>query len=226
MDKVRKGLPWLALAMLVTGTYLALNWAPPTWDMGNVYRIIFIHVPCMWMALMLLTINFCFSVAYLFKPGWGKDAFAEACAEVGLVFGLIGVVLGSIWGRPTWGVYWSWDPLLTTFAIMMVAYTGYLALRKFIEDPERRAVWSAVVAIISAVDVPIVYFSVRWWRSLHQVQSSPKTVDPQMVKVLRWNAFAVLFLMIWFVWTRYRLARAIRDNEVALPPEAPSKEAA
>jgi heme exporter protein C len=156
---------------------------------------------------------------YLFKPSWGADALAESSAEVGLVFGSIGTVLGSIWGRPTWGVYWSWDPRLTTVAILLVAYAGYLALRKFIEDPERRATWSAVVAIISAVDVPIVYFSVKWWRSLHQVQSSPKTVDHNMVFALRWHAIGVLFLTIWFVWNRYRLARKRLETEVALPPD-------
>jgi heme exporter protein C len=218
---VRKGLPVLALAMLGWAAYLDLSWAPPTWDMGNVYRIIFIHVPCMWMALLLLTVNFVCAVVYLLKPSWGADALAESTAEVGLAFGSVGVVLGSIWGRPTWGVYWSWDPRLTTFAIMMVAYAGYMALRKFIEDPERRAVWSAVVAIISAVDVPIVYFSVRWWRSLHQVQSSPKTVDPAMVHALHVSSYAVLFLMLWFLWTRYRLARVTLAREVALPPELP-----
>lgn len=222
MQVVRKVLPWLGLAGLVSGAYYALFWAPPAWDMGDVQRIMYVHLPCMWMALSLLTINFVCAVVYLFKPSWGADAMAEASAEVGLVFGGIGTVLGSIWGRPTWGVYWSWDPRLTTVAILLVAYAGYLALRKFIEDPERRAVWSAVVAIISAVDVPIVYFSVRWWRSLHQIQSSPKTVDPNMVFALRWHAIGVLFLTVWFVWARYRLARAKLEREVALPPELPA----
>ena len=221
MDKVRRALPWLSLALLIPGAYWVLIGAPRTWDMGEVYRIFYIHVPCMQIALGLLTVNFVAAVTYLMKPSWGADALAEASAEVGLVFGSIGVCLGSIWGRPTWGVYWSWDPRLTTFAIMMVAYAGYMALRKFIEDAERRAVWSAVVAIISAVDVPIVYFSVRWWRSLHQVQSSPATVDHSIVLPFRFQYFGILFLMIWFVWTRYRLARMSRDREVALPPELP-----
>jgi len=221
LEKVRKVLPWVGLAGLVSGAYWALLWAPPAWDMSDVQRIFYIHLPCMFMALSLLTINFVAAVTYLLKPSWGADAMAEASAEVGLMFGLLGTTLGSIWGRPTWGVYWSWDPRLTTVAILLVAYAGYLALRKFIEDPERRAVWSSVVAIISAVDVPIVYFSVRWWRSLHQVQSSPQTVDHNMVFAFRWQAFAVLFLTIWFVWTRYRLARVRLAREVALPPELP-----
>ena len=147
-------------------------------------------------------------MAYLFKPSWKTDALAEASAEVGLLFGAVGVLLGSIWGKPTWGVYWTGIPRLTTAAIMLVAYMGYLALRRFVEDPEKRAVWSAVVGIIASVDLPIVWFSVKWWRSLHQVQSTPKTVDPDMVLPLRLNAFAFLALVTLFILHRYRIAMA------------------
>jgi len=115
-------------------------------------------------------------------------------------------------------VYWSWDPRLTSEAILLVAYAGYLALRRFIDDAERRAVWSAVVGIIIAVDIPIIWFSVRWWRSLHQMQSSPSTVDPDMVRALRWNAFAFLALWLVFISTRYLIARARIAREVEPPP--------
>ncbi len=101
---------------------------------------------------------------------------------------------------------------------MLLAYSAYLALRRWVEDPDRRAVWSAVVGIVSFVDIPIVYFSVRWWRSLHQIQSSPRTVDPQMVFALRWNAFAFLAVAIVFLVQRYRIARARRAAETPLPP--------
>lgn len=222
MQMVRKALPWLALAGLASGAYWALFWAPPAWDMSDVQRIMYVHLPAIWVGLVLLILNFAAALTYLLRPSWAADALAEASAEVGLVFGGIGTVLGSIWGRPTWGVYWTWDPRLTTVAILLVAYAGYLALRKFIEDPERRAVWSAVVAIISAVDVPIVYFSVRWWRSLHQTQSNTSTIDHDMLKVLLWNTVATVLLAVWMVWTRYRVARANLEREVALPPELPS----
>jgi heme exporter protein C len=138
------------------------------------------------------------------------------------MFGTVGVALGAIWGKPTWGVYWTWDPRLTTAAIMLVAYMGYLALRRFVEDPEKRAVWSAVVGIIAAVDLPIIWFSVKWWRSLHQVQSSPKTVDPAMVEPLRISAFAFLAFMILFIIHRYRIAMHERQSEVALPEALPT----
>ncbi len=208
----------LGVGLLVSGAWYGLFRAPPDREMGDVQRIMYVHVPAQWMALMAVTLNFFCSVAYLFRPRWSTDALAEASAEVGLFFGALGLVLGSIWGKPTWGVYWSWDPRLTSEAILLVAYAGYLALRRFIDDAERRAVWSAVVGIIIAVDIPIIWFSVRWWRSLHQMQSSPSTVDPDMARALRWNAFAFLALWLVFLSTRYLIARARTEREVAPPP--------
>jgi heme exporter protein C len=220
---LKYGLPAVAVMMLCAGAYFALVWAPPDREMGDVQRIMYAHVPSVWMALLCTTLNVGSCVAYLLKSNWQADSLAEASAEVGLLFGTVGVALGAIWGRPTWGVYWTWDPRLTTAAIMLVAYAGYLALRKFVEDPERRAVWSAVVGIIAYVDIPIVWFSVRWWKGLHQVQSTPKTVDPDMTFSLRWNAFAFLAVMIFFVWQRYRIALAARQQEVALPDALPPR---
>ncbi len=219
---VRAGVLAVGVLMLVAGGWLALSWAPPDREMGDVQRIMYAHVPAVWMALVALTLNFGASVAYLFKQSWKLDALAESSAEVGVVFGAIGVLLGAIWGRPTWGVWWDWDPRLTTAAIMLVVYTGYLVLRKFLEDPERRAQLSSVVGIIAFVDLPILWFSVRWWRSLHQVQSSPQTVDPDMTFALRFNAFAFLFVMIAFIWYRWRIAMRARDEEIALPDALPS----
>lgn len=216
---IRYALVVVAVPMLAIGAWLALAWAPPDREMGHVQRIMYAHVPSMWMALLAVTLNFGSSVAYLIRNSWKADALAEASAEVGVLFGAVGVTLGSIWGRPTWGVWWTWDPRLTSVAIMLVSYAGYLALRRFVEDPERRATWSAVAAIIAAVDIPIIWFSVKWWRSLHQIQSSPQTVDPQMTLVLRWNGLAFLALLILFIWSRYRIALQQRQRELA-PPES------
>lgn len=217
VGKLRWSLSVVAIVLLGVGSWLGLAWAPIDREMGEVYRIIYVHVPLMKLALLAVTANFVCCVIYLFKHSWKTDALAEATASVGLLFGSVGVVLGSIWGRPTWGVYWTWDPRLTTAAILLIVYGGYLALRKFVEDPERRAVWSAVVGIINAVDVPIIYFSVRWWRSLHQIQSSPSTVDPSMVSVLRWNFVALFLVMFLFIWERYRIALATRMQEISEP---------
>ena len=218
LKNVRYLLALLALGLVVWGAYLGLVWAPPDREMGDVQRIMYVHVPAMEMSLLAMTLNFLCSVLYLFRPRWTTDSLAEAFAEVGLFFGAYGLVLGSVWGKPTWGTYWTWDPRLTSMAIGLAAYAGYLALRHFVDDAERRAVWSAVVAIIIAVDVPIIYMSVRWWRSLHQMQSSPKTVDPLMVSALRWNFLAYFVLFVVFVMARYAIARARRQQETAAPP--------
>jgi heme exporter protein C len=216
------GMTVATLLLLAVGTYLGLVWTPEDREMGHVYRIIYVHVPAMWMAMLALVLNFGLCVAYLFKSSWKTDALAEASGEVGLLFGSYGLVLGAIWGKPTWGTYWDWDPRLTAMAIMLVTYTGYVALRRFVEDPEKRAVWSSVVGIISFVNLPIVWFSVKWWRSLHQVQSTPKTVDPDMVLSLRVNAWASLMLLTLFLLHRYRVALATREAEVALPEALPT----
>ena len=131
------------------------------------------------------------------------------------------LALGSIWGRPTWGIWWTWDPRLTTTAILLLIYAGYLALRAFTEDEDRRARWSAAVGVLAFLNVPIVYMSVRWWRTIHQVQSTPDTVDSFYKLALRLNAFAFLFLFIFLVGVRYYIARlerarAVRIEEAAL----------
>ncbi|MFY0522088.1 cytochrome c biogenesis protein [Archangium gephyra] len=136
------GMTAVGLGMLALGNWMGLVWTPTEREMGDVYRIIYVHVPAMWMAMLALVVNFACCVGYLLQSSWKTDALAEATAEVGLLFGTYGLVLGSIWGKPTWGTYWDWDPRLTAMAIMLVTYVAYMALRRFVEDPEKRAVWS------------------------------------------------------------------------------------
>jgi len=217
---MRYALPVVGLLMLVSGAYLGLVWVPAERDMGDVARIMYVHVPSVWMMLLASLLNFGASLWYLFRASWKVDALAEAGAEVSLVFGVIGVLLGAIWAKPTWGVYWNWDPRLTSVTIMLVTYAGYMALRRFVEDPERRARWSAVAGVFLAANSVLVWYSVKWFNSLHQPQSSPKTTYPELVLTLRWNSFAFLFIAIWFVWLRYDLAMQTRRSEVA-PPEPP-----
>lgn len=221
LDTLSRWLGAAALVALAAGLYLGLAWAPPDALMGNVQRIMYIHFPS-WLATGLgyLTAFVC-SLLYLAKrePRW--DAWAVAGVEVGLLFNATGLLTGSIWGRPTWGVWWTWDPRLTTTAVMFLLFAGYLVVRAFVEDPEARARVCALVAIVAFIDVPIVYFSVRWWRTLHQPQSSPDTVDPEMVIALRVMFLAFLLLFGHLLTKRYRLAR-IRDEveRRALEPEA------
>src|SRR5262249_28899240 len=141
------------------------------------------------------------------------DLLAASAAEVATVLTGLTLMLGSIWARPTWGVWWTWDPRVTSTAVLFLIFVGYLSLRAFVEDTERRAQWSAAVGILGALNVPIVYMSVRWWRTLHQPQSTPASVDPGYKLSLRINAIAVLILTIYFIITRYRAAQLARAAE-------------
>ena len=215
-----------ALPVLALGLYLGLAWAPPDVLMGDVQRIMYVHFPS-WVATGsgYLAAFIC-SVLYLRGRDLKYDSWAHAGVEVGLLFNATGLITGSIWGRPTWGIWWTWDPRLTWTAIMFVLFAGYLVLRAFHEDPEGRARASAVVAIIGFATLPIVYFSVRWWRTLHQPQSSPETVDPELVLPLRTMMLAFLLIFSYLLARRYELAQLEREAELAgLRPEELSPEA-
>lgn len=213
-------LPWehfvgaVGLVLLLVGVYMGLFVAPGERHMGEVQRIMYVHVPTAWSAMLAFTLVFVAAVGWLWRGKWHWDLLVEASTEVGVILGALMLAQGSIWARPTWGVWWDWDPRLTTSAVMVLSFSALLALRGFVDDPEKRATWTAVAAIIAFVDVPIVYYSVRWWRSLHQLQSSTSTMDPTMVKVLGFNGFAVLLLTVWFIARRYRIARTELDAEL------------
>ncbi len=204
--------------LLATGSFIGLVHAPPEHYMGDVQRIMYVHVPTAWNGLLTFTAAFVAALGFLLKPSWKWDALLEATLEAGVVLALMLCTQGSMWAKPTWGVWWDWDPRLTTTAVMLFSFGGVLALRHFVDDPVRRATWSAVATIIAYADVPVVYMSVRWWNSLHQVQSSPATVDSGMVLPLRINAFGVLFFIAGAVLLRSRLATWRRAAELAPPP--------
>lgn len=221
-----KLLGYLALGMFLIQPYLALVWAPPERFMGDTARIIYMHVPTQWMALLALTVNFACSVAFLFRKSFVTDALAQASAEIGLFLGTLGLITGSIWAKPTWGTWWTWDPRLVTEAILVVIYMGYLAMRRFVEDPEKRATWAAVMGIIGYVDIPVLWFSVKWWRSMHQVQSNTQTIDPVMRMVWTWSATMFLALTVAWLYQRFLIAEESRKNEIALPSSLPDAQEA
>ncbi|MFI5184143.1 MAG: cytochrome c biogenesis protein CcsA [Vicinamibacteria bacterium] len=210
------------LVLLVWGSAWGLFAAPGETYMGDVQRIMYVHVPTAWNAMLALTFAFACALASLFKGGWRWDARLEAGMEVGVVLSTLLCMQGAIWAKPTWGVWWDWDPRLTTTAVLVFAFAGILALRRFVDDPVKRAVWSAVATIVAYVDVPIVYFSVRWWNSLHQLQSTPETVSKAFHWPLRINAFGILFLMSGLIALRTRVALLRLGGELAppLPAEA------
>jgi heme exporter protein C len=214
---------WLAVAGIVCfgiGSYIGLFVAPPEQYMGEVQRIMYVHVPSAWCALLAMTIAFGSAILFLLGNDWKWDARMEGSIEVGVVLAFLLCCQGAIWAKPTWGVWWDWDPRLTTTAVLLFAFLGILALRRFVDDPVKRGVWSAVATIIAYVDVPIVYFSVRWWNSLHQQQSNPGTVSKQFWLPLRANAFGILFLMVAFIMLRARISALRLKTELAPPPLA------
>jgi len=188
--------------------------------MGDLQKIMYVHVPSAWITMLAFFVVLVFSARYLVGGRENDDLLAASAAEVGATFNGLTLLLGMLWGRPTWGVWWTWDARLTSTLVLFLIFVGYLSLRAFIDEPARRAQWSAAVGILGAINVPIVYLSVRWWRTLHQVQSSPSTVDPMYVLWLRVNAFAFLFLMAYFIRRRYEAARLERDAEIALQAAA------
>jgi heme exporter protein C len=194
--------------------------------MGDVQRIMYVHVPTAWNAMLVLTFAFGCALAYLLRGGWEWETRLEAAIEAGIVLSALLCAQGAIWAKPTWGVWWDWDPRLTTTAVMVFAFLGILALRQFVDDPVKRAVWSSVAVIIAYVDVPIVYFSVKWWNTLHQGLSTPETVSRAFHWPLRINAFGVLFLVSGMIVLRTRLARLRRQAELLPPPLSVSAEVA
>ena len=156
------------LAGLAATAVIGLFVVPPDATQGNVQRLMYVHVPAAWVTFMAFGVVFIASVAYLKTGRMQWDRVAAASAEIGVVFCVLTIVLGSPWGRPVWGTWWTWDPRLTTTAVLLLIYVGYLSLRKVADSPARRAKWSAVVGVIGFIDVPIVHQSVVWWRSLHQ----------------------------------------------------------
>jgi len=209
-----------ALLFLVASQAVGLLTSPPDRDMGDLQKIMYVHVPAAWISFIAFFVVFVASLLYLWKRQERHDLLAASAAETGAVLTGLTLALGSIWGRPTWGVWWTWDPRLTSTAILLLIYVSYLALRAFTDDDERRARWSAAVGILGFINVPIVYLSVKWWRTLHQPQSTPSTVDPDYVLGLRLNAFAFLFLLIYFVGSRYYIARLERAAEARLEERA------
>lgn len=208
-------LGWLAALGLVVGLVLAFGVAPRETVQGNVQRIMYLHVPSVLVAYLAFAVVLVASIAYLARRREGADRLAQASAEAGVLFTGITIGSGAIWGKPTWGTWWTWDARLTSVAILFVMYLGYLLLRAMVEDRERAARYSAVLGILAALDIPLVHFSVHWWRTLHQPPSilkpGPSTMPPIFVAVLLVNLAAFTLVYAWFVTKRVHLLR--REQE-------------
>lgn len=214
----------LGVVLIAWGHFNGLVVAPPEAMMGDVGRILYVHVPTAWVGLTTYLVAFICAIGALWTGRRGWDAAVEASVEVGVLLNGLLLAQGSIWAKPTWGVYWTWDPRLTTSAVMVVAFAGVLLLRRMTDQPERRLTVSSISTIVAFVNVPIVYLSVKWWRTLHQNFSSPDTVSSTMVTPLRVAAFGMLFLAIGMIATRWRIAMAqlAAESDAVDLPEPPT----
>ena len=206
-----RALGWLAALGLAAGLVMGFGVAPRELTQGNVQRIMYVHVPSVWVAYLAFAVAFVASIAYLGRRAAPADRLAHAAAEVGTLFLGITIATGSIWGKPTWGTWWTWDARLTSVSVVFVMYVGYLLLRGMVDDPERGARFAAVLGVIAALNIPLVHFSVYWWRTLHQPPSLMKpggaTMPPVILAALLVNFAALALVGAYFVARRARLLR-------------------
>jgi heme exporter protein C len=200
-------LPWFAAAAAVfaaAGLYVGFFVAPTDFQQGESYRIIFVHVPASWMSMFI----------YLVMAGWAalglafqtrlSGMMATALAPTGAMFAFLSLWTGALWGKPTWGTYWVWDARLTSELILFFLYLGLMALQAAIDDPRRADRAGAVLALVGAVNIPIIYFSVQWWNTLHQGASVSLTRSPTMAATM----FTGMILMVLAFWM-YSIAVAL-----------------
>ena len=206
----------ITVALLAYGFYQAWFAAPTEETMGDIQRIFYYHVPSAWTAFLLFFGNFIASIVYLIKRSDKWDSVALACAEVGVVFCTIVLVTGPLWAKPVWGIWWTWDARLTTTLVLWLIYVSYLMLRRFSESGQTPTL-AAALAIFGFLDVPIVYMSIRWWRTQHPqpviAGGQGSGLDPHMKHALFMSWLAFLAMAALVTWFRYSIVEEERRLE-------------
>ena len=212
-------IPWfwtaailLGLAGLATGFAIA----PTDFQQGDAYRIIFIHVPAAWMSMLIYMV-----MAFWAALGWAfntrmSSMYARALAPTGAMFTFLALWTGALWGKPTWGTWWVWDARLTSEFILLLLYLGYIALTESIDDQRRSANAGALLALVGAVNVPIIYFSVKWWNTLHQGSTISATAAPKMVSTM----LTAMLLLTFSFWAYSFAVVFTRARAIALEQES------
>lgn len=198
----------VVLAGLALLAWLALIATPEEQNMGDAVRIIYIHVPAAMVAYISFGVTALGSAMFLWRRSRFWDLAAAASAEIGVLFTALTLLTGSLWGRPTWGVYWVWDARLTSTLLLLLLFLGYLAVRRLDAEPNVRSKRAAIVGLVAFVDVPLVHYSVDWWRSLHQPASLSKLdpdLDGLMLFTLVYGIAAFAALYAWMLMHRFRL---------------------
>src|SRR5437667_5377391 len=216
-----KIIPWFAIpaaVLFVVGLYIGFFVAPTDFQQGDAYRIMFIHVPAAWMGMLLYVL-----LAFYAGIGWAFNArlasmMASSLAITGAMFTFLSLATGSLWGKPTWGTWWVWDARMTSTLILLFLYIGFISLQAAIDDPRRADRAGAVLALVGVVNVPIIYFSVQWWNSLHQgatITKSSFKMAPSMA--------TAMFLLLGACWlysiavVLVRVRYIIREREQEAP---------
>jgi len=205
LDPLSAGLLGVGYLLLLIGFYYAMK-APPDVDQGYLVRILYVHVAAAWTGYLAFIVAGIYALLYLIRGNPAYDRLSAASAEIGLWLSILMVIGGMMWARPTWGVYWVWEPRLTSVAVMIAIYVGYFLVRQAIEDPEMRAKAAAAVAILGVINIPITYMSVYWWRSIHQTATidvinrkthmPPEMLIPLLVNLVAFSVLYVAFLRI------------------------------
>lgn len=213
MDASARALPWsaaLATSLLAIGFFWALFIVPPDYQQGDGVRIMFVHVPAAWMSMFVYGCIAVASFAGLVFAHPLADVAAKAAAPLGAAFTVLALVTGSLWGKPMWGTYWVWDARLTSELVLLFLYFGYMGVWAAIEDPARAGRAAAILALVGAVDLPIIHFSVDWWQwnTLHQPASVVRMGGPSLHPAFLWPLLVVtlgytaLFATLWLIRIR------------------------
>ncbi|MCU0804216.1 MAG: heme ABC transporter permease [Burkholderiales bacterium] len=194
-----KMIPWFtaaALGLAAIGLYIGFFVAPTDFQQGEGYRIIFVHVPTAWMSMFLYVVMAFWAAIGLAFNTRLSSMMAQAIAPTGALMTFLALWTGSLWGKPMWGAWWVWDARLTSELILLFLYIGFMALQASIDDPRRADRAGAVLAIVGVINVPIIYFSVQWWNTLHQGASVSITRSPSMATTMLWGML-VMALAFW-----------------------------
>ncbi len=218
MDKIKNNWLDIALGVLMTvNLYIVFLWVPNEKSMGAIQRIFYFHVPSAWVAFLAFALVCVASIMYLVKRDMRWDLTAGISAELGWVFCTIVLITGPIWAKPVWGIWWTWDARLTSTLVLWLIYGSYLIFRNFIEEPETRARLCAVVGIIGFANVPLVYMSIRWWRTQHPAPvmggSENSGLAPEMWFTVLFSFFVFLVLFVYLLSRRRQIELARAEVE-------------
>lgn len=214
-EDVLKVMGWLSLISMLAALYSIFIYVPTEEVMGVVQRIFYFHLPSAFIAFLAFFMVFISSIFYLWKKDYKWDLLAYSSAEIGVVFCTLVLVTGSIWAKPIWNTWWTWDPRLTTTLVLWFIYVAYLILRNAVGSEWQRARFAAVFGIVGFIDVPIVFMSIRWWRTIHPEVFKPQEVglEPSMLNTLLLSLLAFTLLYFFLLAQRFALEKMKREVE-------------